>query len=664
MDEDNWVVYEVYDQLESFSDIQSYSLHRQINSSNNKIDREKIVTYTASGLVGEFFEYLVANSNSIAMGCRMYGVSVLKFEDVESPRGKIYNFRKPGLQGIAEYEDKFYAWFYDGSIVDVASGEIIYTDAPIGTSTNYGPSPKNRFIINGHGELYIGTSEVDEDGLIVPNSDNGFWKIDSSLSNKTKLIDHPVWSVYHDSRGDIWVGTKNGIYKGTNDVFEKVFSDCADQIFEYNNETYAITKNFFNYPFKENDFSLYRWDGNSFIFVCSIEFGWTVGSMHAFEWENTLYVSSCGSEDNLLVFDGNSFDLQHRPIFDGQIGQFSSVKADGKLFSAGGGTGIRIWDGYDSIHLYAQNTAEALISNDISVLYFSDEGDLYIGPKVNGFNIMDDFGNFDSVAMLGETMTTGFFERNGITYVQGAQGFYQVSNNDIQFFTHFPCNGERVYYDKTNGKLWSFPNFGIGNGNIGMLDIDTKIVWGTPDVSGPIYWQTDYEWERIELHFNDVISIPNEDAVFIAVENGNRIIIRYDYNTNTFSNVQIPINSIKYFASENSTVFGVGEGSVIKYENGKWEVVTSNFERYYPTSFAVKNNFAFIAYGSDIEVVHLKSGKKSLWTSDELPIKGQINAIQIRENGNPGEIKKAYGMYLGTSDGLVICNLNLQSGPN
>jgi hypothetical protein len=194
-----------------------------------------------------------------------------------------------------------------------------------------------------------------------------------------------------------------------------------------------------------------------------------------------------------------------------------------------------------------------------------------------------------------------------------------------------------------------------------MLDVDTMEISGTTGYDDRAdYWQRDYEWDKPEYHFNDVVSIPNEDAVFIAVENGNSIVLKYDYNTDEFTEISIPIESIKYFDVKESAVYGVGQGNIVKYEAGEWEIVNSNLTSGSPTGFAVKNNYAFIPGINSLEVVHLVSGKISLWDFDELPIKGEITAIKMRTNENPGSISKAFAMVLGTTKGLVICNLNLQ----
>jgi hypothetical protein len=236
-----------------------------------------------------------------------------------------------------------------------------------------------------------------------------------------------------------------------------------------------------------------------------------------------------------------------------------------------------------------------------------------------------------------------------------------MNDSGIQPYATFACNGERVYYDSDHSKLWAFPNFGSGNGALGMLDIDTKVISGTTGYDDRTdYWQRDYEWDKPAYHFNDIISIPEEDAVFIAVENGDHIVLRYDYNTDEFTEIDIPIELIKYFDVKESSIFGVGQGSLVKYEKGEWEVVRTGLASEAPYSFAVKHNYAFIPTQNNMEVVHLVSGKTSIWTFDELPIKGEVKSIKMRTNQHPGVLKKAYSMVIGTTKGLVICNLNLQ----
>lgn len=678
-DEKNWTIYETYDQLEDSENSLNASLqalsastqkdlvgldHKhdaQLQTLANSKKREKIVTYTANGLVAESFQYLVANSDSIAMGSRFHGVSVLKFEDLDSPKGAVYNFRKDFLQGIAEYQDKIYAWYYDGSIVDVATGETIYANAPQGTSTSYGATPKNRLLID-NGIFFIGTSNTDEDGISEDGLDNGLWKIDVARSSKTKLIDHPVWCIYKDNTGTIWAGTNNGIYKGDASNFVKINSAYAEQIFEYDGQIYALIKNFFNKPEESNVFDLYEWNDADFRHVCeasSVIGENYVDEMYAFVWQDTLYAIAHG-HNRILAFDGSSFSIQNNSMGNGIFGEECAVSADGKLFSVGNVTGLNVWDGNQYVQLNTVNTAEALISNAIRVLYIADDGDLWIGPETSGFNILDDHENFELIELAGEVTIAGFFEKNGTSYAQGADALYEVKDGTPEQYATFACNGERVYYDANHGKLWAFPNHGIGNGALGMLDVDTKVISGTPGAYRPDYWQRDYEWDKLEYHFNDVISIPDEDAVFIAVENGNHFVLRYDYNTDEFTEVEIPIELIKYFDIKKSAVFGVGEDCIVKYEGGAWEVVSTDLASDEPYGFAVKHNYAFIPNYNNMEVVHLVSGKTSIWTFDELPIKGEVTSIKMRTNQHPGVLKKAYSMVIGTTKGLVICNLNLQ----
>jgi major membrane immunogen (membrane-anchored lipoprotein) len=678
-DEKNWTAYETYDQLEDSENRLNASLQEFSISTPNKLvgpdhkhdaqlqilanstKREKIVTYTANGLVAESFQYLVANSDSIAMGSRFHGVSVLKLEDLDSPKGAVYNFRKDFLQGLAEYQDKIYAWYHDGSIVDVATGETIYANAPQGTPTSYGATPKNRLIID-NGIFFIGTSNTDFDGFPEDGLDNGLWKIDVAQSSKTKLVDHPVWCIYKDNTGAIWAGTNNGIYKEEDSEFDLINSAYAEQIFEYDGKIYALIKDFFNKPEESNDFDLYEWNGSDFEYVCEASnvIGENdVDEMYAFVWQDTLYAIAHG-HNWILAFDGSSFSIQDNSMGNGILGEACALSADGKLFSVGNVTGLNIWDGSQYVQLNTVNTAEALISNAIRVLYIAENGELWIGPETSGFNILDDHDNFELIELAEEVTTAGFFEKNGTSYVQGAAALYELNDGIPEQYVVFACNGERVYYDANHGKLWAFPNHGIGNGALGMLDIDTKVISGTPGANRPNYWQRDYEWDKLAYHFNDIISIPKEDAVLIAVENGDHRVLRYDYNTDEFTKVEIPIESIRYFDVKKSAVFGVGQGSIVKYEEGEWEVVSTDLASEEPYGFAVKHNYAFIPNYNNMEVVHLVSGKTSVWTFDELPIKGEVTSIKMRTNQQPGVLKKAYSMVIGTTKGLVICDLNLQ----
>jgi hypothetical protein len=74
------------------------------------------------------------------------------------------------------------------------------------------------------------------------------------------------------------------------------------------------------------------------------------------------------------------------------------------------------------------------------------------------------------------------------------------------------------------------------------------------------------------------------------------------------------LSSITYFDVKESAEFGVGQGCIVKYEKGAWEVVRSGLASEAPYGFAVKHNYAFIPNRDNMAVVHLVSGKTSNWT--------------------------------------------------
>ena len=91
-------------------------------------------------------------------------------------------------------------------------------------------------------------------------------------------------------------------------------------------------------------------------------------------------VSVGGFQDRLLIFDGNSFSLHDNPTYNGNIGQQCANVSDGKLFTVGNLTGLNICDGMELVQLNTVNTAEALISNAVRVLYIANDGNIWIGP--------------------------------------------------------------------------------------------------------------------------------------------------------------------------------------------------------------------------------------------------------------------------------------------
>jgi hypothetical protein len=675
---------------------------KTISSSNsNPYNGGYMTILNASGLVDNSLDQLYVDNNYVIAGSLTAGYSALKLTDLQSPVGKVFNYKgretedasdRFGCSGFAKRatDGKIFAW-YGHDIVDVLSSTIVFTQAPDYTHGGYGCSPKNRFVIDETGKLWIGTSNVAEDGGIETNETgdaNGLFKIAADFSSRSAVIQNlAVWDVFKDSTGTIWISSHLGIYKretggDPSRVYDSEATDWyGEQIFEYNGSIYAILKNFFHNPSLvsgDRYFDLYKWDetDSQFEKVCDILQDPNVSQMFAFVYASKLYVVRSGNGIP-YEFNDDVDDPAFTQLSSGigeEMGQYRLIAQDGVLFSTGNIEGVSVYNfsgGEETIRLTPVNTAEGLIVDNIHNLYSHTNGKVFIGPDASGFNIYEN-DQIEIVDFPNQVVTVGFFEHNGTTYVQGASDLYTLTDNQPQHFRYFPTNGEKIYYD--SGHVWTYPNWGSGYGAIAMLDLATGIIKGTNN-----YSEADEEWALDRsYHFQDIIAVPSSNAVFIAVCDSDNstpkvnmpYVLRYDYGTNTFTKSYLPdgnVETILTFVSDGIAVYAAARQQVFRYQDGAWtkfcDMKLGNDIR----GMKIAGNYLFIVSGwnSDgpglkggIEVVDLRTLRTTHYYSSEIPIPS--NAVFALEVQNFGESN--YRLWIGTFDGLAFCDLNLGEG--
>jgi hypothetical protein len=106
---------------------------------------------------------------------------------------------------------------------------------------------------------------------------------------------------------------------------------------------------------------------------------------------------------------------------------------------------------------------------------------------------------------------------------------------------------------------------------------------GTKDGLGSNYWNASEIWTLDQgYHFYDVISVPGEGAVFIAVGDDELanpytkmpFVLKYNYATNAFSKVFLPdtdCEGIRALATDNEVVYGAARQKLFVYKNGTWQ---------------------------------------------------------------------------------------------
>ena len=238
--------------------------------------------------------------------------------------------------------------------------------------------------------------------------------------------------------------------------------------------------------------------------------------MYLFIYQNELYARS----DSLYKYDNNFSSFVEIPDFGNPLGYDSIVSKDNMLISTGNITGIAIYDANNNkqtIQLTPINTAEALILDNIHSLYSDSNNLMFIGPETSGFNTFLN-GVFNSYELKDEIIAVGFFEHDGIHYVQGAGHLFSFVNNSLHKVCEFRTNGEEIFYDPA-GYLWTYPNWGCNYGGIAMLNLSTDEIKGTYDSEGKNYWNVSEtnKWQLDgQYHFNDIINIPGKDEVLIG----------------------------------------------------------------------------------------------------------------------------------------------------
>jgi hypothetical protein len=658
------------------------------------VDLSPITTTTASGLVSDYLDYIYADDEYIITGSNLDGLSYIRTSDLNNPRGKVINYRgrdssnavaRMGLQGFTKrnLDGKIYAWYgYD--IVDVLNKQIVYSNAPDWNHGGFGCGPKDRFVTDSVGNFWMGTVNLDEAGNNPNVAANGLYKISADFSGKTTILPDAIWNLFKDSVGTIWIVSNKGIYKRDEGgsparVFDSQSSSpvrWAEQIIEHNGEIYAIMKNFFNYPYGTSTrlFELYRWNGTTFVKVCD-GVSDSSTSANAFVYSGSLYIKM-GNYNRTYLFNAGAGNVSVVNDIGSKMGRNRLTAVGSALLSVGQVSGISIYNwgaNGQTIRITAANTAEGLIVDNIHSLYFSQATNrLLIGPEhAEGFNVLANNAYNIYEFPNTEVNAVGFFEHGGKIYIQGAVNLYYLDAGQVVQVKNFYTNGEKMYYD-SKGYAWSFPNWGAGYGAIGVLNLENltiKGMTGVKDSSTVETWTLDQSY-----HFYDVISVPGEDAVFIAVGDSEianpyikmPFVLKYNYTTNAFSKVVLPdadCEGIRTFASDGTYLYGISRQRLYRYLNGTWEyycpIKLGNDFR----GAAIAEDYLFIISGwnsnggglsGGLEVVDLLTKTSSHYNSSVIPLPTDaVFAITIQQTG-----EHAYRLWLGTFKGLAYCDLS------
>lgn len=669
---------------------------------NNNAD---ITTSFNGGIVGDYLDYVQANGTVLAMGSKNDGFSVINLADIHNPKGKVRNYTGSnsndsssvfGFSGFATdpNTDKMYAW-YDSEIVDVETLTPVYFNAPDYSHSSYSASPIRQFVIDNSGRFWIGTQNLEADGSIRNNAENGLHRItiEDGTATKEEVFTHPVWDLYRDTDGMIWAATFQGLYRINADTKAQTFVEFAEtshssthieQTLEYNGTLYALGKNYFHNANIDTTFELYRYDSqlNKLIFVTNItkENETRNHQSRAFVFDGNLYFAVGNNLKSLNTLN----EIVDTELNDGDFGKYCQFVAEDTLYSVGNQSGVSIFSlGEQSTTLTQANTAESLLSSHIRrVNVLSDNQRVVIGPyRSSAFNLYDnDF--FSIFEWEDDLVLSTAFNHNGHTYIQGAVTLTRLVGNSLEEITEFGTNGERSVYDP-NGYIWSFPNFGSNpEGVIGVMDLESLTVKRRTEPSGndyfkysgtrsddsTLFWDSQFD---NNYNFTDVLPIPNSDEVMISAIKGtgdfsqNPHTLYYSHSTNQFTKIPIQDSNsegILFMATDGYEIYGVARQQLLKLEQSEWidlwPIALGNDIR----GMFVQDGYAVIVSGwnSDgpgehggLEVINLSTGKSRYYTDADVPLPSDtiftVDAQQLQNNKTR--------IWLGTSKGLAYCEI-------
>jgi hypothetical protein len=658
-------------------------------------------TYTASGLVAENLETLYVDENYVIVGNRENGFSRIALSDLGNPRGKVCNYKgregtdanlRFGFSGAAKgtADGRIYAW-YQNDLVDALTLEVVFEDAP---EPMHNPGSGDRFVSDENGDFWIGACNIDPNGNLYPYDKwNGLFRISSDFSGIATVIENlPVWSIYKDEGGVIWIASRSGIYRRAPGGAPALVYDSAqaglypEQIIAFDGAVYAVLKNLFcdiySVEDRERVFELHRWDAGSGSFskVCEITRA-TYSSarrMYAFVYGGKLYLS-LQWEPHLFEFDPAGSRFVEAERIGESMGQERYVPAGGVLYSIGFPEALTIFNlngQGETLSLTSVNTAEGLIKDNTQKLYSGRGQRLFMaGETAGGFNIyrQGEFQIYD----IDDVETAGFFEHNGQAYVHGSGWLYRMENDQPFPVRYYWTNGEISYYDR--GKLWAASNQNsCGYGGIAVLDLESLRLTSGGDAQVTGSWTADATWTLDRgYHFYDVIAVPHEEAVFIAV--GDRAddlaltmpyVLKYSYAENAFSKLYLPdagSEGIRRFASDGRVVYGAARQKLYIYENGTWQefcdLEIGNAFR----GMKVANKHLFIISGWGIcpygagesegmEVVDLREKTTRFYDSTSIPIPTDpLFSIEIESVAN-----NIFKLWLGGPNGMAFCEFHAE----
>ncbi|MGL5379095.1 ligand-binding sensor domain-containing protein [Clostridium sp.] len=451
----------------------------------------------------------------------------------------------------------------------------------------------NCILITKNQQILVGTA----DGLNIYNKEtNNF----SRIFEKDNLSSQYINSLTEDDKGNIWIGTENGINKinlssGESEQFlqtsnpynlnsteiYKIYYDYKGYIWagSYSTGAYKLdlkTSEITHYPYDKKD-------------VTSLPGGMIRNFLR--DKSGDMWITT---DEGLSKFDNNTetFISHKNKIYDINSlvdnNTFSIIQDKSGLIWVGTYSGVSIFNPSSKVQHYKNDPFDnnTITNNMVSAIYEDTYGSLWIGTRYNGIDILDK--NMDKI----KNLNTDYIIDNDIIDIAGNDNFVFIGTNkgltilDLKNKTSKNFDEKTgltnksirsLYYDDL-GYLWIGTSSGLyilNLSNYEILDLTEVILKYSPNDSyiSDIYKTTSGEYWIGTFIQGGLIRInPESKNVLVYTTD--------DYDTNSISS-----NSIRCIIEDSSNNLWIGTSFGLNLLNTK----TNDFKRY-TTKDGLSNN--------------------------------------------------------------------------
>lgn len=292
------------------------------------------------------------------------------------------------------------------------------------------------------GELMIGTNGA---GVFYYDGKNFYNKKQDSL-----LANSFVTSIIQDNQGNIWIGTRSGLFRM-----------IGDQVYAYPTES-PLSRLRINSLYADdsglwvssNNLGLIKVEGDSYTIFENMQDGSTIGVRNVIrDSRNQLWV---GANNGIYKLQGESFE---KIAFEksNTLGFVNVILEDlyGSIWFGTEGGLVRFAN--DEYQLMTES--QGLSNNTIQSLMQDEEGSLWIGTYRGGINRLKDgkFQNYGTPEGLAGDIVNVVYRDRDLVWIGTESGLSRLSGRTVKNYTigtDFSGNRVRAILRDKKGRLW------------------------------------------------------------------------------------------------------------------------------------------------------------------------------------------------------------------